>query len=283
VNTILFALGAMLCWGIGDFLIQCTARKIGDIEALAWIGIIGSVVLLPFVIPQLHLLSNTSGLLLLLLLGVVTFIAAIFDLEALKIGKISVVDMVITLELPMTIVLGVLFMHDTISLWQFIIILFAFWGVSLISVEPKQWRFKLEKGVWLALAAAFVMAFVNFLTAHNAQTVSPLLAIWVPWVVFTIICLAVMARREEFHSFSAHVKQYTVLIVCMGIFDTAAWLSYAYATRAGELSIVTAITESYPAVAVLLGVWINRERIHSYQWLGVAIALIASVLLALTL
>ncbi len=32
--SILFAFCAMICWGFGDFLIQRTVRKIGDVEAL---------------------------------------------------------------------------------------------------------------------------------------------------------------------------------------------------------------------------------------------------------
>jgi len=44
---IIFAFGAMLFWGFGDFLIQRTTRKIGDIETLAFISIFGSIGLLP--------------------------------------------------------------------------------------------------------------------------------------------------------------------------------------------------------------------------------------------
>ena len=48
ILPLLFAFGAMLFWGIGDFLIQRVTRKVGNIEALAWIGIIGTIGLLPF-------------------------------------------------------------------------------------------------------------------------------------------------------------------------------------------------------------------------------------------
>jgi hypothetical protein len=34
--SIAAALGAMLAWGIGDFLIQRVTRHVGDVEALAW-------------------------------------------------------------------------------------------------------------------------------------------------------------------------------------------------------------------------------------------------------
>jgi hypothetical protein len=33
--AVIIAFCAMICWGIGDFLIQRSVRKIGDIECLA--------------------------------------------------------------------------------------------------------------------------------------------------------------------------------------------------------------------------------------------------------
>ncbi len=40
---------AMLCWGLGDFLIQRSTRKIGDWETLFIISAFGTGILLPFV------------------------------------------------------------------------------------------------------------------------------------------------------------------------------------------------------------------------------------------
>ncbi len=84
--AILAAFGAMICWGFGDFFIQKTTRKIGDVEALAFIGIIGIIGLLPFVWNDLGALFEMRNLLIVILLGIITFIAAIINFEALKKG-----------------------------------------------------------------------------------------------------------------------------------------------------------------------------------------------------
>jgi drug/metabolite transporter (DMT)-like permease len=277
------AIAAMLCWGAGDFLIQRSARKIGDIEALAWIGIIGVIGLLPFVMKDLMHLSLMQNLILLIILGVVTFVAAIFDFEALKEGKISVIDMVLSLELPFTIMFGIFFLEERLTLLQFLLIVVLMWGVSMISMSGSI-RLKIERGVWLAVAAAVCMALVNFLTAVSAMQISPLMAVWFPWLVFTILCLAIIWRRNRgLHHFKDHVKEHYAMILGMGIFDTAAWLFYAYALTAGDLSIITAITESYPIIAMMLGLTIGGERITHKQYGGAGIAIVASVILALTL
>jgi len=97
--SIIFAFLAMICWGFGDFFIQRCTRKIGNLESLAYIGIIGTLLLIPFIIKDFDLIFSSSNLFLLLGLGIITFIAAILDFEALKEGKLSVIDVLLEIEL----------------------------------------------------------------------------------------------------------------------------------------------------------------------------------------
>jgi drug/metabolite transporter (DMT)-like permease len=73
--SIVFAFAAMLFWGVGDFLIQRTTRKIGALATLTWIGIIGTIILLPFAWGDFHLLKTKANVVLLLMLGSITFIS----------------------------------------------------------------------------------------------------------------------------------------------------------------------------------------------------------------
>jgi drug/metabolite transporter (DMT)-like permease len=67
------------------------------------------------------------------------------------------------------------------------------------------------------------------------------------------------------------------MVIAMGILDTLAWIFYSYAVFNNNMSVITAITESYPAIGMALGFFINKEKIRWYQWLGGAIALVASL------
>jgi drug/metabolite transporter (DMT)-like permease len=277
----LIAFGAMLCWGIGDFLIQRTTRKIGDVETLAWIGIIGSIGLLPFVIQEFSLIRTWGQAGVLALLGAITFGAALANFEALKKGKLSVIEIVMTLELPITILLAVLLFQERLTISQTLAAGVVFLGVVLIASESfsyvKGLLKGLEKGVVLAFFGACGMGIINFLTGTSAKAVSPLLAIWVPWVIFTIICVAVIEmRRGGVRNFVWHWRHHRWLIVAMGIFDTLAWLFYAFAVEGNEIALTIAITESYPAVALFLGLWLNKEKISWHQYCGAALALGAS-------
>ncbi|MFH0714344.1 MAG: DMT family transporter [Candidatus Diapherotrites archaeon] len=284
--AILAAFGAMACWGFGDYFIQKTTRKIGDIEALFWIGVIGSIALFPFVLPELPLLFSIGNASILLFLGVLTFFVAVLLFEAYKEGKLSVIDVLLEIELPITIFLAIIFYNETLSSLQYLIIGLVFAGILLISTPSlslKSARVRLEKGLVLGIVAAVGLGVMNFLTGAGARMASPILAIWVPWVIYTVMCLVIIAKRKAFSKLFQDAKLHFKVILPMGVFDTAAWLLFAFALSSNSISLTTAITEAYPALALFLGVYLNKEAIASHQYIGAFLAIIACIFLGLIL
>jgi drug/metabolite transporter (DMT)-like permease len=275
---ILAALGAMIAWGFGDFIIQKATRVIGDMEALAWIGVVGTIGMLPFVWHDFALVATRSNFLVLLLLGVINFAVGIVNFEALKRGKISVIEVIIVAELPVAVLLGIFFLGESLSFFQALLVALVFLGIILIAAEPGaiKKRHFIEKGAILALIAAAGYGLIDFLTAVGAKTVSPLLTIWFAWATFTVICLVYMAWSGGLRRFFKNAGRHAPLIIGMGLIDTFAWVLFAFAVRSNELAITVAITESYPAIGLILGVAVNREKVVAHQYLGAAIAVIAS-------
>lgn len=73
-----------------------------------------------------------------------------------------------------------------------------------------------------------------------------------------------------------------LLAIGCGLVDTTANLLLLLALRAGgDLAVVAALTALYPAGTVLLAALVLRERIAGIQWLGLACALVAGMLLAI--
>ncbi len=279
--SILAAFGAMLSWGIGDFLIQRSVKKIGVVECLAAIGIIGGIGLLPFIWNDLNTIFLPENSSLLGLLGLLAFLAAILDFYALKIGKLSVIEFVLEIELPITVFLGILFFREVLAFEQWLIIGVAFIGILLISLESfnvKKHPF-LEKGVLIAGASAILMGVINFLTASAARNISPLLAIWAPWTIIAIISILYLINQKKFPALWKNIQKNKGLVFWTGVMDTLAWLFFAVAVTGAALSITIAITESYVAVALYLGLFFNKEKIKKHQIAGAVLALGASILL----
>lgn len=279
--SILAAFSAMFCWGFGDFFIQKVVKKVGDIEALVLIGILGSIGLFPFVVSELPQIFAWENLGLLSFVSIVVFVTAILNFESYKKGKLSVVEVLFELELPITCVLGVLFLKETFSQTQLLLMSMIFTGIIFIATKSLSHFRKIEKGVIFAVLAAIGMAFINFSTAVGSRLISPVAIIWVPWTVFTIICLIIIWKREGLQKLWKNTKKFKIIIIPMGILDTVAWVFYSTAVLQNEVGITSAIVESYVSIALLLGVIVNKEKIKIHQYFGAALALTGSILLAI--
>ncbi|PIN80341.1 hypothetical protein COV13_03740 [Candidatus Woesearchaeota archaeon CG10_big_fil_rev_8_21_14_0_10_32_9] len=279
INSVLAAFLAMVCWGIGDFLIQKSTRRIGVSETLFIIGFVGSFVLLPFVWTDFALIGKFEMILFLIFFGIFTFFVSMADLKALQVGKLFVVEVLLELELPITIILAVLFLQESLSLP--LIGLFALILVGLVLVAlPKLHfikHFVLEHGTYLAILAALGMGIINFLTGYVAINISPLMSVWFAWFIFTIITFGYLVKQKKFVWKKYFINSINFSTILMCLLDTAARVFFAFAIVGSGLSIAVGITESYPAIALFLGVLVNKERISKHQLIGAVLVIIVSV------
>lgn len=292
--TILFAFGAMIAWGIGDFFMQRTSKKIGSIHALIWVNLIGGLGLLPLVVKDFYLIKSWENLGTLLILGLIDFIYGLAMLKAYEQGKLSVVEVIMTMELPLTVALGLIFFQEKLSLFQFVLVLAIICGSFMVSKvskdifdKIKDFIFgksgKFEKGAKIALLAAIISAFYNFMIAFNAREISPVMAIWFPWVMSLIFLLVYMYAKKGCGIFAAESRKYKKIIFLGSVIEIIAWLFYAKALAGNALSITTAITESYLALVVFLGIKFNKEKISRMQFFGAVIAICASIIIGFTI
>src|SRR5687767_8664635 len=179
---ILFSIGAMLSWGFGDFLIQRASRRIGIWQTLFFIGLGGFIGIFPFVKDEIPYLFTEANLTLLLVTVGVALAAALFYFEALKVGKIAVIEPITAIELPIAIGLSIALAHETLTLIQWILAGIVFIGIILIITEHHSHlhyhKRILEKGVVLALIGAVCMGLNDLLMGLSARNVSPLLSVW---------------------------------------------------------------------------------------------------------
>jgi len=280
--AILLAFGAMILWGVGDFLIQRCIQRIGSLETLFWITLASSILLYPFIYQSLPDLSS-GQFLVLLVLGLVGFLGVYIHFEALDVGKLSVVELIFSLELPLTILLGVIFFQEVLTLRLILLMLLLFSGIILLSVDFKKINTRqfLEKGALLAIIAASIVALINFLTAVSAREVSPILVIWFPWLVSALLTFTYLLLKKRLGKIIQKSRPFWKLLAVMVIIDITAWLCYSFALSQKELSITTSITESFVVVAMILGIIFNKDRIRPIQYLGAALAVVCSILIGL--
>ncbi|MFM2415234.1 MAG: hypothetical protein RI911_927 [Candidatus Parcubacteria bacterium] len=281
---LLLALIPLVGWGLGDFLIQKTTRSIGVFKTLFFICVFSVPVLFPFVYAEFPLLT-LEQLNILTAMSFVVFVYALVLFEAFRVGKISVVESIVAIELPLTVFLAVFVGGETMQGTHLLLFAVVCVGVLLASMDEvdvlRQGRRLFEKGVLIALAAAVLSACANYSIGASAQNVSPLMAIWYSHAVIGCIAGLALYIKGEFFELVDDFKAHPWLISGQSVCDNAAWVGYAYAVTYLPISLVITISESYIILAALLGYWIGKEHLHIHQKIGAAIALPAVILFAI--
>lgn len=278
-----FAFIAILGWGLGDFLIQRSARKLGDWEALFFIVLFASIVLLPFIYSALSLLTVYDWFVL-TLTSVVILVASLLDFEALRVGKVSVVEPIFALEVPVTVALATFVVGEHLTHEQYGLIALLLIGIVLVSNR----RFShmhmrtLEKGVFVAILTTIGMGSANFLFGFGSRATDPLMITWFTSVFMTIATFVYLARARELHKLKLNWRHNRSLILAVGLADTAAWVGYSASALYIPIGVATGLTESYIALAALLGLAFNKEKLRAHQLLGLGVAVIAAIVLAST-
>ena len=288
MTGVIFAFIALISWGIGDFLIQRSARKFGDAISLFFITAFAAIVLFPFVITDLFSLvqeGDQGTLLLLLLTTAVILFASLFDFEALRIGKIAVIEPIYAFEIIITATLGSLIIREHLSSTQILLIIAITIGIALVSLKgfAHLKTIKWEKGVVYALLATCAMGGANFLFGVGSRETHPLLINWFTSFGMASVLFVYLFRSGKLGLIKKDLQRYAPLIFSVSIIDNIAWVSFAYSTLTIPIAISTGISESYITLAALLGLIVNREKLKAHQYAGLVVTPVAAVLLALTL
>jgi len=268
----LLALLASVTYGAADFLGGMMGRRIPTTMVVLWSQSIGLMlaVVAALVLPADHVAA--SDFVWGALAGATGTVGLYFLYQGLAQGRMAVVS-------PVAALVGALFPL----------------GIGLALGErpiPLEWL-----GIALALPAIWLVAAVGKIEGSNgllhgvvagagfgsffaaiAQTGEGS-GFW-PLVgarITQVIVLAVMARRQRLGLPPPGTR---LAVVTLGAADMLANVFVLLAFRSGLLTLVAVLTSLYPAITVLLAVWILSEPIGRRQKVGLVLALVAVTLIA---
>lgn len=223
-------------------------------------------------VPPLATLAAAAGA----GLGMTVGLAAFF--EAMVVGKMSVVAPISATGVIVPIVAGIAGGERPTAL-EAAGVLAAVAGVVLAARPPGERQAGgAESGLGLALLAALGTGLFLWLMAPASRHGVPwaiLISRAIPAVALTA---AVRIRRTSLRA--ARDPRHARTIVASALLAFCATTLYAFATRHGQLVIVSVLGSLYPVVTVLLAYRMLGERLEGAQQLGVAAVLAGVVLLS---
>ena len=275
---------AMLSWGFGDFFIQKSTRKLGDWETLFFITALGTIVLIPFVWKELPdlIFNKQNDLLILVSSALVLTLAAVLQLEGFKSGKISILEPIMSIEIVSAGLLSFFVLKDSMSTLQVVTIIALIVGLFLLSFKGRFWtkNFLIEKGAIIFICGAACMGGADFLLGWGSRVTDPLLANFVLNIIMMVISGLIIIFDPKCRASLKNIKSIEGIILIMSVADNIGWIAYAVAMTIVPIAIATGLSEGSIIIAVLLGLFINKEKIQHHQKIGLIIALISVIVLA---
>ena len=95
-----------------------------------------------------------------------------------------------------------------------------------------------------------------------------------------IICGIALISRGQLGRLFKDLARYPASVLVMAVSENIAWVAYAVAMSLIAIAVATGLSESSIIVAVLLGLFINKERLQRHQKIGLVAAIAAAILLA---
>ena len=283
---IILAFATMFFWGFGDFFIQKTTRKIGDWESLFAIVFLGVLILIPFCIKGfIGLFDGAHGfdLIIIACCGVAFSIAAILSFQAMKMGKISVIEPLWSVEIIFASLLAFWILKEDLSFSQIILIGALIFCFILLSVREEESinlkRFFLEKGVIWAIVGMVTMGLADFLLGWGSRIVDPVLAIFSINIIMSLFTGIYLLTNRRMCKLMKDIGRYPTLILKMSLLDNFGYIAYALAMSMAPIGIATSITESSIIVAVLLGLFLSKEKLQLHQKVGLVGAVVSALVL----
>jgi drug/metabolite transporter (DMT)-like permease len=275
-SVILLGLASAAAWGAGDFSGGLASKRTSAYSVVvlsqfvSLILLVLSAVLIPEGDISLRdiVLGATAGVCV-----AVGLVALYSGLARGPMGVVAPVTAVVAAILP--VIFNIL--NEGLPVMEvfvgFIIALIAVW---LISQGDQDARIHLSD-LRLPIIAGFGFGifFILIDQVSSNAILWPLVSARSASIVVVVV-LGVLTRQMELP-----ILNQVPIIALAGVFDTGGNVFYALATRIGRLDISAVLASLYPAVTVMLAWIILKEKLAFRQWVGVLLAMIAVILIAI--
>jgi uncharacterized membrane protein len=126
------------------------------------------------------------------------------------------------------------------------------------------------------------MGVTNFFVGWGARETDPLVMNFFINTISVIGSGIFLVAKRKFSAPFRHLISYPKTVVPMMVLDNMAWIAFTYGLVLAPIGIAVALSESYIIIAVLLGIFVSREKLERHQYVGLILALTAAIILSIT-
>jgi drug/metabolite transporter (DMT)-like permease len=277
--TIVLALLASLFIGASDFLGGIDSRTRNPLETSLVVFLAAFVTLVPIAILLGASDLTTHDLGLGAVSGLTTGVAYVGFFAAIGHGRISIVAPISAAVTALLPAIAGLAEGNALSTLARCGILCALLAIPLVAYETEasdvdtDWSTVRQVVVSILCGVGFGFYFFCIGHTHRSSGLWPTVA---TLVVGIVVIAPLAARGGVMPSFASLSRLAVVGGVALGLADSA----LTTALQRGPLTVASVLGNLYPLVTIALGVALLGERIRSWHWLGILLAVAGVAMIA---
>jgi drug/metabolite transporter (DMT)-like permease len=274
--ALVFGLASALAWGAGDFSGGLATKK-GNVYSVVLISqIAGGIFLAILALIFQETIPPPGDWIFGALAGIAGMIGLLGLYSGLAYGRMGIVaplTAVLAATIPILFSLFTDGIPSTVQIAGFGLALVAMW---LLSGASGSAAIQLaELGYALLAGSGFALFFILIDQANETAVFWPLTAARIA----SVACLALYIGVKKVWERPSRAEMPLILLV--GLLDALGNAFFTLSAQFGRLDLATVLASLYPASTILLAQLLLHERLHRSQWVGIAIALLAVILIAI--
>jgi len=278
--SVIFGLASALSWGAGDFTGGLAARKVGAYRSVFYGEVIGIIFLFVAVGVTGEPILNARSAAFAVTAGALGTVGLMLLYHSMTSGLMSIaapVSALLAATLPVVVGLFTQGLPGYLTVIGFGFALFAVWMISQGEGGVKD-IFSHLSDLKLPLLAGIGFG-CYFVLMHEATKAGGLF--W-PMILsrsggITLIATYLLVTRSSIKIDTSALP----VIVVNGILDIGGNFFFILASRSGRLDVASVLSSLFPGATVVLAWIFLKERLTRNQWIGIAAALAAIVLLTI--
>lgn len=279
--SILFGLGSAIGWGAGDFTGGLASRKAGAYRTVLYGEIIGVLILFVVILIFGEPIPNSRIWMYAMLAGALGTVGLMLLYHSMTIGLMSIatpVSALLAATLPVIIGIFKEGIPKITIVFGFGFALFAVWmisqgagGVTDILSHLSDLKLPLLAGIGFG----FYFVFMDEAT-NTGATIWPMVASRSGGMILIVTYMLITRASWKINDTSAWL-----LIALNGLLDISGNVFFVLASQTGRLDVAAVLSSLFPGTTVLLAWIFLKERLTRNQWIGIASALTAIVLMTI--
>lgn len=273
----------MLCWGISDFIQTLMIRQLGTAKTMLvrnifTLGVAGLLGI--YLIFSKNFRFDTEAILIISGSSFAYVSGYYLYMRGCEVGNLTLVSPIASTYSLVTILFSIFFLQEKLTPQSWVAVTIIFFGIIMTSGNIFRILKGGAKGFHYAICAMLGFGVAFFILGFSAKTLDLINTFFYSALTQSVLFIFLALIRNGKLIKGDITKHRMLIFFSHSLLVNVGWVFYIFASKVGDLSLVTPISSVYSGVTVLLAIVIYREVTTFGQKVGIGAVLIGVFLLS---